>query len=359
MMIICTGCGHANGEQDAFCGSCGGFLEWDGEAVTTTHDDHSVRVAARVAPAADDEPVDAPDVGRAPEVELERPAPVRPDPVDLGPADVYCGACGAGNATGRSFCRRCGAELADAVASVRPPWWRRAWHAVQDRFGRRRTYAAGERPQGWSGAGGSTEGGRSRRRWRPRLPTRLSLGRMALPLALLSLVGFGIAPVRAMVTEKAFGAYHEVRGVVAPRFVPVSASGATATSAQDGHAAAAAIDQNTLTWWAEGAVGRGRGARLVVRFDRPVDLDRMTVHNGAAEAAYPFQPRVRGLRVTLRGPDGAVGESRLVLADRRGLQELEVSGSGVTTVTLRVLSTYAGQKGTAASLAEVGFFSKQ
>ena len=48
-----------------------------------------------------------------------------------------------------------------------------------------------------------------------------------------------------------------------------------------------------------------------------------------------------------------------MLADVRKLQEIEVDGHGVTQVTLRILSTYAGQKGTAASLAEVGFFAKQ
>jgi hypothetical protein len=191
------------------------------------------------------------------------------------------------------------------------------------------------------------------------MPARLSLGKAAMPIALLSLVGFGIAPIRAAVTEKAFGAYHSVRGVVAPRYVPVSASGATSSSAQDGHEASMAIDQNTLTWWAEGRTGRGKGERLTVRFDRPVDLARLTVHNGAAEAQYPFQPRVRGLRVTLRGPDGVVDERRVRLADERDRQVVEVDGHGVTSVTLRILSTYAGQQGTAASIAEVGFFAKQ
>ena len=63
--------------------------------------------------------------------------------------------------------------------------------------------------------------------------------------------------------------------------------------------------------------------------------------------------------VVLRGPEGVIDERRVVLADVRKLQEVEVDGHGVTRVTLRILSTYAGQKGTAASLAEVGFFAKQ
>jgi uncharacterized membrane protein YvbJ len=30
-MIVCKKCGAYNKETDAFCGSCGGFLEWTGE----------------------------------------------------------------------------------------------------------------------------------------------------------------------------------------------------------------------------------------------------------------------------------------------------------------------------------------
>jgi hypothetical protein len=378
-MIICSGCGHANGTGDAFCGSCGAFLEWDGQTVqapaasqpATTVPATTPLVPAPAAaplPAQRAEPVipgallPEPQWSvRVPQAEHERPAPVRPDPVDLGPADLYCGRCGAGNADGRMFCRRCGASLEDALAAERLPWWRRWWRALRRRTSRRRDYAAGERPDGWAKLSDAAVGARSRKRawWKPRMPARLSLGKAAMPIALLSLVGFGIAPIRAAVTQKAFGLYHQGRQVVAPRFVPVSASSATSTSAQGDHVAAMAIDQNTLTWWSEGRPGRGRGERLVVHFDRPVDLSRITVHDGAAEEQFPFQPRVRDLRVSLRGPDGVVAERRIRLADDRELQQFEVSGSGVTSVRFRILSTYAGQKGSAASIAEVGFFTKQ
>ena len=382
-MIICSACGHRNGSTDAFCGSCGGFLEWDGQPVPAARRPVAAEVSAPSVRSVSPQPL-PPGLGlpeqaldpallvdpaplepgpfsvRVPQSEFDRPAPVRPDPVDVGPADLYCGRCGTGTAQGRSFCSRCGATLADATPVVRLPWWRRWWQALVGRLRRRRSYAAGERPDGWATlTDASSSSGRKRTWWRPRMPARLTLGRLALPLALLSLVGFGIAPLRAAVTAKGFALWHDIRGVVAPRFVPVSASGATATSGLARHDASMAIDQNTLTWWAEGAPGRGRGERLVVRVDRPVDLARVTVHNGAAEALFPFQPRARSLRVTLRGPDGVVDERRVLLPDKRGLQEVPVDGSGVTRVTLRILSTYAGQKGSAASLAEVGFFAKQ
>jgi hypothetical protein len=372
-VIICTGCGHANGTSDAFCGSCGGFLEWDGEQVSTPV---SPRVPAVVAaptaapparvPAPREEPVvapapadPAPVSARPPAAEYERPAPLRPDPVDLGPADLYCGSCGGGNASGRAFCRRCGSSLADAVHVARPSWWRRLLARLRRT---RRGLSAGERPAGWAVPEREVGQGhkRKKRGWRRlRLPSRLSLGKAALPIAILSLAGFGLAPVRAHVTQFVFGAWKDGRQAVAPRYVPVSASGATASSSLAHHEASAAIDQNTLTWWSEGAAGRGRGQRLLIRFDRPVDLDRVAFYNGAAAADYPLEPRVRGVRVTLRGAHGLVAERRTVLADKRTQQLVEVSGHGVTQVVISVLSTYAGQQGSAASLAEVGFLSKQ
>ena len=30
-MIVCTQCAFQNRDEDSFCGSCGGFLEWTGE----------------------------------------------------------------------------------------------------------------------------------------------------------------------------------------------------------------------------------------------------------------------------------------------------------------------------------------
>ena len=32
-MIVCRSCGFHNADADAFCGSCGNFLEWTGEKV--------------------------------------------------------------------------------------------------------------------------------------------------------------------------------------------------------------------------------------------------------------------------------------------------------------------------------------
>src|SRR5690554_574969 len=45
-MIVCGQCGFRNVDTDAFCGSCGGFLEWTGEAVAPPAVEETVGAAA-------------------------------------------------------------------------------------------------------------------------------------------------------------------------------------------------------------------------------------------------------------------------------------------------------------------------
>ena len=45
-MMICTKCGHQNEDGDAFCGSCGTFLEWAGERVAATEPEPALAGAA-------------------------------------------------------------------------------------------------------------------------------------------------------------------------------------------------------------------------------------------------------------------------------------------------------------------------
>ena len=53
-MIVCRKCRATNGDTDAFCGSCGGFLEWTGEQVTPAEPEE---------PELAEEPVESPRVG--------------------------------------------------------------------------------------------------------------------------------------------------------------------------------------------------------------------------------------------------------------------------------------------------------
>jgi hypothetical protein len=412
-MIVCTGCGNANQSRDEFCGSCGAYLEWHGERVGAEPapappapvpvpvperpgliervryvvglDDERPGAPVNAAPppppatswpaapvsvsslpvspsAAGSEWGTAPvapvvDLApRPPETEYERPNVQRPDAVDLGPADLYCGACGAGNADGRLFCRRCGVSLADAVRPPRPPWWRRV-------FARRSTgLAAGQRPGDWAKLSLAPEAYqpvKKRRSWRIRLPKRFVLSRFALPLVALGVLGMGLGPMRVKATEYAFDAFHGAKRKVAPEFVHVTPESATATDALRDHPASAAIDRNTTSYWSDGRAGTGAGSVLKIVFDRPTDLVKVGFDNGAAGKEFPFQPRLRVVEVTYLHDGKEVARKELTLGDKPEFQTFNLLGRKVDTATVRIVSVYAGQRGTAASLAEIAFVTIQ
>jgi hypothetical protein len=100
MIIYCGQCGHSNQADDAFCGSCGVHLAWQGSVPSRPE-----RTMAGPPP--------------APPVVLAHPQPPRQE---LNPGDLVCERCGEGSAPTRHFCRHCGTALPDApVAWLR--WW--------------------------------------------------------------------------------------------------------------------------------------------------------------------------------------------------------------------------------------------
>lgn len=360
MMITCTSCGSVNGEDDAFCGSCSAFLEWDGAPAP---DAVPVPVPVTVpvpgpGPSQGEQAASEPSEHRRPQAEERRPAPRRG--VSAGPTDLFCGACGAGNATGRAFCRRCGSALADAAspAAATTSWWQRLVRALRRLFRREaEPLAAGERPDSWERLSRQPRTS-SNRRWL-RLPSRISVGRLAIPLMLLSLLGFSLTPVRATVTTFVYDAYESVRRVVAPVYVPVTATGAVADSEVEGRAALSAIDQNTTTAWAEGREGAGVGAVLTVSFESPTDLSRIGVLNGAPGADYALEPRLRTVQLDLTDVAGGVATERLELDDTPDFRTYDVAGSAVVQVRVTVVDVYPGQQGEAASLTEVSFHARR
>ncbi len=410
-MIVCTGCGNANEARAEFCGSCGTYLEWHGERIVTAApppapvilpEPERPGIVKRVryvvgldetpyAPPfgfvpgppggtppgfptglAPEPPVYKVPVGlgsstpvgpnsgsasvvappldlapRAPEPEYERPAAQRPDPVDLGPADLYCGTCGAGNVDSRSYCRRCGASLADAVRPGRLPWWRRMF----TRRRRENGFAAGQRPKEWSKLTFEPQAPPPRRVFR--FPRRIVLSRFALPLIALSVLGMGLGPMRAKATEVIFDVYHSAQRKLAPEYVHVTPKSATASDAVKNRPASAAIDRNTTTYWSEGRAGLG--SVLTVTFDRPVSLAKIGFDNGASGKDFPFQPRLRDVEVTYFNGDKTVGKRKLTLADKPEFQTFTSVAPRADRATIKIVSVYAGQKGSAASLAEVAF----
>jgi len=346
-VITCTTCGGANNPTDRFCTCCSAFLEWSSAPAPARQH------AGAGAPVPEE---------RLPQAEQPRQAPRRV--TAEGPSDFYCGHCGAGNTFGRRFCRLCGKSLDDPVIPQPEPelsWWGRllAWfrglfHRAPDE-----PLAAGERPSRRESVTAEREQDRSWWRRHLRMPTRISLGNAALPLLVLSLLGYSIAPVRAKITSLVFGAYGSARGVVAPQYVAVTPAGAKAITAVQGHLAPAAIDQSTATSWAEGLAGTGAGAVLTVTFDGTTKVDRIGFHNGAPGKDFPLQPRLRVVRVALIDSKGLVSTTDIELKDTPDFQNYALDGNAATKATVTVVSVYAGQSGSAASLTELSFHTKK
>lgn len=370
MTITCTSCGSANETGDAFCGSCSAFLEWEGApapgttavpvAAASVHGAAAAPGTPPPVPVAAVDPqqlvpvqhvpaaVGAGSQPRVPQPEAARPGPRRAVPD--GPADHFCGACGAGNATGRFYCRACGAALADA-APTRPGWfdrWVRPWWPP----GRRtRARSAGERPTSWSRH--AMHQRRSRRRLR--MPTRISLGKLAIPLMALSLLGFGLSPMRATATAWVFDTYDSLRLRFSPDLVAVTPATATSDPLVQAHPPLAAVDANSSSYWSEGLEGPGIGATLSVEFASPTDLAAIGVHNGATDTEFARQPRVRTLQVDTVDVSGASTSTRLELEDTADFRSHDLTASAVIRLTMTIVDVYPGQEGQDASLTEVSF----
>ena len=103
--ILCRRCGAANTGGDQFCGSCGAFLEWEGDAAPAPDD------RRRCVPL--DPPPLAPAAGPAEPAAPDRaPRPNRRSPPPPPtPGFAVCPTCGSGNPPGRTFCHSCGKLL--------------------------------------------------------------------------------------------------------------------------------------------------------------------------------------------------------------------------------------------------------
>jgi hypothetical protein len=258
-----------------------------------------------------------------------------------------------------------------------PGWWRR----LLARLRRKRSYAAGDRPAGFlshdanrgpgtaaaappagrpglsapgapAGLGGHmrTAGHRARQ---VKPPRRLALSRIAPVLLVASLLGVGLGPARGWITAHAFGLEHRAQAQVSQRYtnvVPVSASASTAVP---GHGAKLAIDGIQQTYWRT-ETGQGIGARLVVHFASPQNIDRVGLLSGEPGAGYRAQARPQTIELIADGGRPV----RLSFDDTPGFQNRAVSLRHVTAITIVISDAYPGQQGQAVALREIEFFAR-
>ncbi|WP_405002544.1 NADase-type glycan-binding domain-containing protein, partial [Georgenia satyanarayanai] len=249
-----------------------------------------------------------------PRAEEEEPPP--------RPGELVCGACGAGNASHRHFCRRCGADLADAPVQPQRSWWRRVL-----------------RPDPHPGPAAGTRPGSRRRR---RFPTGL-----VVTLVVLALLGAGAWFAR----DSLAGAYDAVVDRVAGDNA-VNPAEVLASSEREDRLAAYVRDGISDRSWAPRGDGVGESVDLVL--SEPVRLVTVlvTAGNGGDEEQRLLEARPREVRLTMTTPEGTEVQD-VELTDSGEPQSVSVGLSDVERVGLTILSVYGEELGAPVAVAEV------
>ncbi len=325
--LTCSDCGSANDAGERFCGHCGAYLEWSGTPGQRADVPPNPPEGAPVVPGEHAEPTAPEAVKPAPEVmPSRRQMPTEADRAPL-PGETVCGRCGAGNVATRRFCRRCGADLVDAVVVPPPPWYRRL-------FARRtRAPRAGDRPTV---------------RRRSALPRRLAI--------LVAVVAVGYLAVRLawpVVSAPVESVHDRLSGVEVVNPAAISAS-----SSRPEHPASLVRDGATNTFWAPAPAGDGRGEFIEATFPEPFRLVEIQVYNGSSEEPKPYLTtgRVQSVLVTVTRSDGSLETRQVSVADRPGRQDVQLGIADATAVRLTIVSSFGATPGGLVALAEVAYF---
>ncbi len=290
-----------------------------------------------------DEPLSRRPTSVAPAMVRPRPGPRTMEPATRRhPGDLICGQCGEGNDPSRHFCRRCGSELAEAIA-VQLPWYRRFLNGV---FGSRKR-EAGWRP---NRVGGPNVKGAAGRVVRLAIAAVIIVGLLAFLL---------IPPFHAAAVTRITAAVTTVRKVVHPNYDPVHPVGASATTSIPGHLPSLAIDTFSNTYWAASA--GDRAPVLVLRFSGPVDLAEIGFLSGAVGTApqdqFVAQPRPHQVHLVFSNGDA----TDVTLADTNSKTQFNpIDTKQVTSVEVHIMSTWApaGAAPSSVAIAEVEFKTK-
>ncbi len=414
--MICAKCGTQNAAGDAFCGSCGAFLEFAAEEAGTPG-----------TAAAEPQPPPAPTVATPPP---PAPATSAPAPVSatvpavapsLAPSGPTCPVCGRANPAGRTFCISCGERLpaagrvpatpprpGSASPSAPAPRPAPATPAVAT------PPAASPAPTGpaWEFptspprpivppgarpgvAPGTPAPGATKRRGGSPLPLIVGVGVLFLLLAgggAAVLLGGKSAPAASMpaasggptgasaalpgdsaaVASPGIGASPGVVSFApsaAPATLPsgpsigLTATGATASSSLAGHPASAAIDNDPVTAWKTGTPGPA-DQWLQVSFASSA-VTRIEIWNGWQRTEDVYAGNHRPRNVLLRFDTGT--PIPLQLKDFYGSQRVDIPPElgivGVSRLRITILDWYpakktaaAGSPTTQAAISEIRLF---
>jgi len=403
-MIVCTKCGSRNEADDAFCGSCGEYLEWAGEKVVEPDPEPELRMKPEPQP----EPQPEPESERGPE----------PEPVGIPPAaqsspptvaDVTAGATAEATAAvvAPPSSRAEPATPRQAPTGARPPTPPRP--DVRQPVARQPTQTvpkpppprrppvtSGPRPAapGERACPSCTEGNSPERRFcrrcgaslvesvpfpvsaplpwwrrlfhrpdrvhaageRPMRRGRTRVGSLAGTVvritALVAVVGIAAAlvgPWRTAVLRRGCDATAAARCL--RQVIPPDAS---ASSTLPGHPPKLAVDEDPETFWASKAKTRpGEVESFTATFKEPVDLVKIGFQAGAPGDEFTTHARPKEVRITA----SKAAPILLELNTDRDLQTFRLKAKGVTTVKIEILSVHPSTQGDdAIALTGVEFF---
>jgi hypothetical protein len=375
--LLCRRCGFSNVPGDQFCGSCGAFLEWEGEPAAPI----GSPVATPLPPPAGTGPdPDVPQVrpaGGPPPVLPVTPweaagqassAPTElirvPTPAGDG-ALIRCPACGIANAPGRTFCQSCGTKLAEAprVAEVTAAQIAAAVNAPARPVTVQTTTVHGSSPEPRAASGGGIG------KWIVLMVVVGVLVGGGAVLASQLLKGPGpasvassgpsVAPSPGAATgapsaeapsggapsaETPSGDPTAAPSPVAPKPVALVLTGAVASSVVGDLAKfqpGKAIDGDPRTCWQEGSKAE-KGEWIEVTF-APSKAASLVITNGynASKALFRGNLRLKDIAISVNG--GAATKVRL--RDTGSPQSVNIKDvSGATTLRITILSTYRSVK---------------
>ncbi|MBA8977138.1 zinc ribbon domain-containing protein [Streptomyces calvus] len=227
-----------------------------------------------------------------------------------------CPACGALNAPGRRFCRRCATALNPAPKAAPLPWWRTVWPL------RRRVRA---------GSGRAV-----------RLLVILAL------LAALCVGGVWLLPAGRALVEDTRDKLSKPKPVT-----PVSVE---ASDEIPRHPATNTTDGLSNRYWGAPAAG----ASVTYTFRKPFRLIDLSIINGVSKSPDQYDRQARALQLDMEvtTQDGERHHKELTLADKAGPQTFPTGISDVTSIRLVLRSPVDLTDGRHLALAEVEFFQR-
>jgi hypothetical protein len=366
-VIVCKRCGNHNPAGDDFCGSCGAFLEWEGEriaeevvevpaelpppsglvtrikqavmgdgpslpppapaAATATATTATTAAPAPLQPPSPTAAVQptsiaaalvaktpqaVPPTSRQPEAQAPSAAVARPKPQvkqpptrTINPGDLVCGSCGEPNSAERNFCRRCGTSLAEVVP-VKQKWWKRSGG---DKKSKVAAAQAGERPMVAGGKGGDMAKGAKRGARKVKGGLFGGFANIRRVLALLAIIGIGtgmaVPGLRSTIMDKGGDIFKSVKNKINPSFTQVSPDDtlSIASSAAPGHEATMIADGASNTYWV--AAPDATEASATVTFAPPTKLVKVLITPGDQEKKEDFKAQPRPKDMFIEALDAA------------------------------------------------------